>query len=594
MLSYLIFMHAYRKHTNIDPAHLNEEGWKKVRIVAEAVSCPKGFGGKDGWYEEIASRYNISKQTIYRYLNLYRQKRLFQPPKKPGLQLPALGTGLYKWDEEAAQFAIGLILHNKWDQITAKELYAQIQVEASQHNPAWQIGSEKSFYRLIKKVAEPVYTLRDRGRRGLLEEMPPIYRDCSCYHPWEVLCGDQHKCDILCVDDNNEILFLELFMWRDMRTRLQFISLTYKHYNKYTVGLALREAYRFGIPSGIYTDWGKSENSKYIQQLRARLSGGVQAGGWEEFFGHADLKEIVGQADQMGRAGSISGSGTGGVNHQKAQPYRARSKPIEGDFSHLDQELKNRQMAGYFKRRTNHKENKELQDEVKKQYAGKKLLHYTEVINEVMEIVDRWNHHKFVNATPSTDNGKSPWQIYQEEIEESPVVFLNDITLDWLFLPERRITPQKGLITFQTDFFGPRRYHIRECELTGIREKVIVRYYPYDPARIHLISPDGRDYLGAASEWGLVNPKDKEDVAYRIKIQQSIIKYWSELSKKYLEKARAKVEAVQKIGKIHREGTLAQDAKAADLIARKAKKARVSDDEIDDALIRAANLKRRG
>ena len=63
------------------------------------------------------------------------------------------------------------------------------------------------------------------------------------------------------------------YKFMDFRTQMVWCSVAYKHYNRYTIGQALLNAVRWGLPSVLYTDWGKPEKSNYVTLLMEQLTG---------------------------------------------------------------------------------------------------------------------------------------------------------------------------------------------------------------------------------------------------------------------------------------------------------------------------------
>ena len=126
---------------------------------------------------------------------------------------------------------------------------------------------------------------------------------------------------------------LELFCWLDVRTQLAWASIAYQHYNRYTVGHSLLNAIKWGIPSFIYTDWGKPEKSKYITSL---------------------IDQVIGLGITVEE-----------IHHITAQGRHPQAKPIEGWFGNLDRAFKNARIPGYCKRLTDSRESELQQKELK-------------------------------------------------------------------------------------------------------------------------------------------------------------------------------------------------------------------------------------
>jgi len=538
---------------------VSEEGWRRISVVADARICPTGVG-RDAWYESVAKRHNVSKQTVYRYLQLWREKRLFEKKKtRGGGELVApLRVRVRSWDVEAVKFAVGVLMNNRFSLRAIRDLYGMVKKKAQEEG--WRIGSEGSFYRIFERLPAPLRVLRDKGRIGLAEEVvPKIVRDVSKYHPMEVLCGDQHRVDFLAVDDLGNPLFLELFLWMDMRSRMCWFAMAPRHYNRYTVGLALREAMRFGLPKAIYTDWGKAENAKYIRELRANLAGGIRFLDEEEF-----LAEVF--------------------PHQKARAYHAWAKPTENIFAQLERRLKGKGIPGFARRDKDNRVNFEIQRAVKELLACGKVPNFREVVEVVTEVVWEWNYHALVKPQVEKDRGKSPFQIYREEVVKAPVAFLSESAVDWCILPERRLKPHRSMVEFKTPLFGKRRYFLKV--LGGVSGKVRVKYDPYDASYIYVLSQDG-EFLGMAEEWRMVDPRSAAEVSEKIRVQQEVVRYWGEVFAYFRKKAQREMGEVKRIRKFMQEEEVAKEAQLIKANFESVRK-RISRRQVDEALIRAA------
>ena len=519
-----------RKEINL-PANPTEEDIKRMRVVYEAQNVPKGKK-KDEWYGEVGRRYGVSKQTVYRWLQKFKEGRLFKKRERPGEVLVDVGVEVRAWDREAVEFAIGLILENRWDKKPAKELYKEVVRWAEGQN--LRVGSYVSFTKLVQAVlGSPLRVLRDKGKRGLIEEVvPEIRRDFSVYAPMELLVGDQHKCDYVCFDDNLNVMWLEGYHWADARTGLVFSALCYKHYDRFVVGLALKEALLWGIPKELYNDWGKCENSLYVRKLRGRLSKLVRILEGEELI------------------------------QRHAQVRRPQSKPIEGIFAQLDRRMRARDIPGYAKRRADAKENELMQKELKRLIRQKKLLHYRELMEEILGVVDAWNWHVYRNRQVVRDNGRSPWEIFKEEC--SGVAGLSEQAAEWLVLPEpkKKIRVRNGKVGFKHPFWGRVEFWAAElAEVNG--QEVEVRFYPWRADRCFVLV-DGE--VVVCERWGLVNPKDEAETRRKMGIQNSIVEHFAELMARYRAKVRAYVREKMKVSAIVPE--IRQAQKAAEKVRR--------------------------
>lgn len=528
---------------------------RKLRIIGLARS-----GRGDRHYRRVAERFGVSKATVYRYMKQVREHRISGRQKKRMSTDEVLRIQPRSFDPAALDYAIGMILSNKWDLVTAKELYETFRMKAETND--WRIGSYDSFLRIIKNLAGNVKRIRDVDKISfVVNETPPIERDYTKFRIFEEFVGDQHKADYCCVDDENNLMTLELFCWMDMRSRLVFPAFSRAHYNKYTVGRSLCYAMELGIPEKIYTDWGKPERSNYLASLRASV------------------------------AGVTSEDDIGGIGHKKAMVKRSRSKPIENYFRQMDQIWLNRRIPGYAKRLSDPAKNENMQRYVKKLYKKGKLLHYRDLMNVLIEEIEKWNNHIFVNAGP--DTGRSPLGIYKKMIEKSSVAFFGETAaasreiLRWFALPERRLLIRKHILRFKTDFFGVKKYLVGTNIVNQVAgdEKVIVKYDPYEPEAVFIVRENGQELLGQALRWGPVDPHDDEEIVRKIRIQKDILKYNDELLRRFTDKMQT-----DELRGVARKFSPAADAakKAALISIRTAKRRQSSGAELDRALIAAA------
>lgn len=475
----------------------------KIRMLSECLAVPKGAPARQKRVAAIAQSYGYSKGTAYRLMkNVEKGKPIFKTrEEKKSACFNDLGITLRAWDQEAGKLAIEAIMANRRNKVEKLALYNKVrgQVQAQ----GLRMGTYESFCWIARKLKEnhgAILTYRDKGIQGLRQDvMPPVRRDPTAYRPMECLVGDQHKADYYAFDSKGNVATLELFCWMDFRTQLVWSAFSLKHYNRYTVGQALLNAVRWGLPATVYTDWGKPEESNYINMLVEQLTGlGIRI-------------------EQ--------------VNRVRATPRHPQAKPIEGWFSRLDQLLKNDDMPGYMKRLEDPRENELQQKELRRQIKNKELFSVPELVEWVTGIIDQWNNHDFKNRGAEEDNGKSPLLIYKEGVDRHPVTTLSEDMLDYFFLPVRIVKKvSNSQVTFKTDYFGKRFYHSRDLSDVNGREAQ-VRYDPFDWSAIWVFVDN--KLICQANEWGTINPKMSDVVADRMRQQKALNKQVMELYKKY-------------------------------------------------------------
>jgi len=461
----------------------------QIRMVSECLAVPEGARGRRKRIGEIAESCGYNVGTAYRLIKRIKAgKPLFKNHKPSGIQFEGLGVTLRAWDEGAGRMAIEAIMANRRNRVEKLALYNKVCIEAEAKGLA--TGKYESFCWLARRLEtnrKGMITFRDKGIQGLRQDVvPAIRRDHTAYRPMECLVGDQHKADYYAFDAQGNVVTLELFAWLDFRTQLVWPAVSLKHYNRYTVGQALINAVRWGLPSMVYTDLGKPELSNYMTHLVAQLTG------------------IGVKAEQ--------------IHHVKATGRHPQAKPIEGWFGWLDRQLKNAEIPGFCKRLSDSRENELEQKELQRQIKAGELLTVSELMNRVSGIMDGWNNHAFINRDP--DTGMSPLHIYNVETEQYPVTRLSEDMLDYIFLPVRNLNIRRTLIRFTTDYFGRRSYYDRAlADYTG--RVAEVRYDPFDPSSVWVFV-DGK-LVCQAGEWGMINPKVRDHVGERMAEQKRLI-----------------------------------------------------------------------
>jgi len=253
----------------------------------------------------------------------------------------------------------------------------------------------------------------------------------------------------------------------------------------------------------------------------------------------------------------------------------------------MERRLKGKGIPGFARRDKDSRVNFEIQREVKELLRRGKLPHVKELIEVVTEAVWDWNYHALQKPQVEKDRGKSPFQIYREEVVRAPVAFLSDEVVDFSTLPERLLTPRRSLVEFKTPLFGKRRYFLKV--LAGLSGKVRVRYDPYDASYIYVLSRKG-EFLGMAEEWKMVDPRSEAEVSQKIRVQQEVVRYWGEVFAYFRKKAQAEMGEVRRIRKfMGEEEVVAKEAQIVRANFEKFKK-RISRRQVDEALIRAARM----
>ena len=527
----------------------------KFRMVCECLAVPAGARGRRERIRQIAESFGYNVGSAYRLIDRVKNgKELINGSKNHGHRIESLGITVRAWAPEAAHMAIEEIMSNRRSHAEKLTLYERVRDRAKAQGLAF--GCYESFLSLHKKISGSILTYRDKGIHGLREDIvPAIQRDHTAYRPMECLVGDQHKADYYCVDYTGNVVTLELFCWLDFRTQMAFGAIAYKHYNRYTVGQALINAVRWGMPAQVYTDWGKPEESNYTNQLIDQLSGlGVMC---------RDIRRV----------------------HAKVRHPQA--KPIEPYFGRLDKCIKNTGIPGYCKRLHDDRENELQQKEIKELEREHKLLSIDEMTDALFDVIEERNDHIFKNR--GVDNGKSPRQIYYEETRQMPVTTLSDDVLDYIFLPvistngnKQPLTVKRSQVKIRHEYFK-RVLTYYSPELSDYNgAEVSVRFNPFEPSRVWIFATDthrhrqmdsrlrgndgvgrGNDGVGrgmatgrllcVAEEWGMINPKNMDQVSDRIATQERLIKRVREKYQLWLPDKPVKENKVRVLHPLERE-----------------------------------------
>jgi len=518
---------ARRFEIRINPEQLRDPAVaSKIRMVCECLAVAQNARGRDKRITEIAGSYGYHRGTAYRLIKRVKEgKPLSVSTKNYGTRIEGLGT-VRAWDEGAARMAVEAIMENRRNHAEKLSIYKDISLRAQ--GAGLKIGSYGSFLNLSRKIDPSVIVYRDKGIRGLREDIvPAIRRDPTAYRPMECLVGDQHKADYYCLDHNGDVATLELFCWLDFRTQLIWGAIAYKHYNRYTVGQALLNAVRWGLPSMLYTDWGKPEESNYINLLVEQITGlGIRA---EE------------------------------IRRTRAMVRHPQAKPIEGWFGWLDRNLRNERLPGYCKRLRDVRENDLQQKEVTELIRAGRLLFIDDLVERVLGVIEGWNAHLFKNR--GKDTGRSPLQIYNEETVTYPVTAISEEVLDYIFLPMQETKVSRSQVKVRHEFLKKTITYYDAALADHGGEQVVVRYSPFDVNRVWVFtapsprpSPargegekmaapsrgevekeiipargergNGRAgrLICQAEEWGMINPKSREHVMERMQQQRHLVK----------------------------------------------------------------------
>ena len=479
----------------IKPEDIGDEMKQRLRVVRAAQDKPEGTRTAD-WYASISRRENVSVPTIYRWLKDAERGKVVSDRAPVPVALEASGEHLRvsvrsrSFAPQAMEYGIALLMQNQF--LDTKTAYMELAVEAEKQG--WEIGSMQSFYRAVSSLPEIARIYTQRGKRGVEAIIKPyIERDNTKYGVYEELVGDQHIFDYIVLDADGEPIRPQMFMWGDTRSRyLTGVWPVMGSYDKYAVGMALREACKWGIPHLLHTDWGKPECSKYIQQVRRQLTGLTA------------FKD--GDSGWMGEP----------LRQYKSKPRNAQAKPIESWFYHaFEKPLMQMGLPGYARRDFNEKRNDFIQANLREDIKKKNLLTAKEFFEIILQKTREWNSHTMTDKSV-------PEEVFLAGIENAGLYQFDDQSLDFMFLPAEKRKVNKSLVGINIAGVV-RKWHSPALALMN-GKTVEVRYNPYDIERAYILDINTHELIDIATAWGKVDPHDQEAFVKKIRIQNALLK----------------------------------------------------------------------
>jgi len=459
---------------DLERLSLSEKAAKRAMIGQEAANVPDGYKKRD-WHERVASLHGKSVSRIKAYATIYRNQgyRGFSDTR-------STKGGVRSWSPEALHFWLGLVLKSEHRNISKKSLYKALSIDADKRG--WNIGSYSSACRQVSNCIEPqLVALQKGGVRALDNALPPVLRTYEDLKPFEIIVGDQHRFDFWVLDPvTGEVLRPEGYIWQDLRTRAIYGAALARRYDSHLMAEALWIGVRqFGLFRSIYTDNGKPEVSRYIEDIITDVKG----------FG-LSVRETISTAVDLGGVDSediqchIRFPG----EHIKAIVRNAKAKMIEGTFNALEKGLRDQALLpGYVKSLRDLKECQEVDEkELKRLAESGRLPTFDEFYRGLFLVCDWYNfeksHRGLLREAPypkpksitpmaclerCAKEGWQPTRIPEEQI-------------DLLFLPkgQKPRTVDRGRIQFCNVLYE----HPKLNKLTG--QKVTLRFNPHDPGYV--------------------------------------------------------------------------------------------------------------
>jgi putative transposase len=486
-----------------------------AQIVHEAQNPAPGWKRK-AWVNAVANKHNMHPSHIYKLV----AKHMKGGPE--ALKHVKRNRGTPKaWSPEALDFGLGFVLKRPHRKMSMKAAYEVVLSEAFKR--AWATGCYRSFTDHIRKKLTPqLIALRDGGRRGLDNVLPPIFRDYSDLEPFEILCGDQHTFDYWVVDDDTGAIFRpQGYLYQDLRTRILYGFWVGKTYSAHSMGLALRLGGRcFGGFKAVYTDNGKPECSRYFAGILEEMAAvGLSVG--EVIDVPADISNVDPE-----EVNCVIHHG----HHRKAIVKNAKAKIIESTWRFIEAILANVfKVPGHVKRLSSSGEEQEVdQAEIRKLAQAGKLLKLSEFLLTVVKAVDYYNkerpHRGLLREWKSFPRPKAitPLEclISCYQTGWRPVQISEDL-LNLLFLPKAKRTVDRGRIRFRT--FLTDMYE-NEALVALHGQEVLIRFDPFDPGFILVFA--GSKFICCAKPVEYSSMKDRPLARRKIEEKARLRKYY--------------------------------------------------------------------
>lgn len=451
----------------------------------------------------------VDKSTMYRWLDQARKAAEMPPTTvtaggaRYAVKLPQSSV-----PEEAFCRALALLLDQPRAPLTmGYEVLTQAGIQISY----------AQFTRLLKQIEPRFEDLRLAEAAGTvplyLQKTPKIIRSWLQIPAGHTYIGDQHLLDYAAVlPETGEVVLLQLYLWMDATSRYWTgLAASFGAYSQYTVGSSLLDACTLQMPEMLYTDWGRPENSAYINDLRQRLSGWVGCGDWEDFRAkHPDAE----------------------ITRKHSTPYVPPVKPIEAQMAVLTRYLAQENLTGYRKRDlANPFVNKKVQADLAAAKRGDKLPTVPELLQTIVKVAQRHNDNP-----ARTEEGPTivPADIFWQGIAGRRRV-LPEQDLKLLLYPhtERTVRNSTVRVTVGETLL---QWTAPELALLPPKERVQVHYNPlppHDGAVICRWRDDRWQYYCSADLWGGhgVNPEDQEKLTECMEIKQRYLKQFREALK---------------------------------------------------------------
>ena len=318
-------------------------------------------------------------------------------------------------------------------------------------------GADAISYATLRNILnKDISTLvKDKWRMGAKEfkdaHKPFVERDYTTLCAGDLWVSDGHDIETFCYHpterDNKgkrAIRSPKLVVWMDMKSRLiTGWTLSWTE-NTESIAIALKNGIsKYGKPKKLYTDNGKAYKSRVLKGDNEFLEG---------IYGTLGLK----------------------VTH--ALPYNAQAKPIERWFLDFKNDFTRASIA--FKGGHILERKEELKTILKDETLKNQILEEWELEECIEAFIEYKNHMYYKTGRRGHRgdgmNGRTPLEVYDEELPASEREMLSEEKLRLLFLYEEVRTVQQNGITYLDNTY------IADELYKHLKEKVKVKYDPHN------------------------------------------------------------------------------------------------------------------
>jgi len=428
----------------------------RERIIQKALNVPDRYTVRE-WVDIVANENELSPRTLFRWLGRYKNLHAVDIAVR---KERADKGQVRKWDDEAIRQFASYYINKRRKSVLA--IWQDLVKEG------YNVGSWRSAYRVKKSLGVVAEKYREKGMRGLEDEiLPPILRDYTDLRINQIWVGDQHVFDWFVMDENSGAVFRPMcYMWQDIRSRAITGFSMQRQYDAFSIALALRDGILpkmerkvFGKPEMVYTDWGKPETSKLLNGFSAaRVKVEAISDDFDEWLKSQFGDEINGLYEDMD------------IKARKAIVRNSKAKLIERTFNTVEGMLKDMNLPGWAGNKVGSLMDPDKEELKRLKKSGlmtvREFFQHTETMMKKYNNRDHRGHGML---------GMSPNDIWDMEISRGwKPTTIDKKSADILFLkPARRKVEKRG-IRIENVW-----YHDFDLMIDLIGDWVEVRYDPY-------------------------------------------------------------------------------------------------------------------